>query len=59
MVYILAAHPSELFGIRLSANFGSVEGDDNYIANKGGEEVARLNRNLNFKSSITEANLIV
>ena len=27
----LAAHPSELLGIRLSANFGSVEGDDNYV----------------------------
>src|SRR6202035_3840655 len=56
-VYV-AAHPSELLGIRLSANFGNIEGDDNYISNKGGEEVWRLNRNLNFKSSITEANLI-
>jgi hypothetical protein len=54
----LTAHPSELIGIRLSANFGSIEGDDSYISNKGGEEVARLNRNLNFKSSITEANLM-
>ena len=56
-IYV-AAHPSELLGIRLSANFGSIEGDDNYIANKGGAEVARLNRNLNFKSTITEANLL-
>jgi len=56
-IYV-AAHPSELLGIRLSANFGSVEGDDNYITNKGGEEVSRLNRNLNFKSNITEANLM-
>ena len=55
----LEAHPSELIGIRLSANFGSVEGDDNYIVDKGGEEVARLQRNLNFKSSITEANLML
>jgi hypothetical protein len=54
----LAAHPSELLGIRLSANFGSIEGDDNYIVNKGTEEVARLNRNLNFKSNISEANLM-
>jgi len=54
----VAAHPSELLGIRLSANFGSIEGDDNYIVNKGGMEVARLNRNLNFKSTITEANLL-
>lgn len=55
----LEAHPSELIGVRLSANFGTVEGDDNYIVNKGGEEVARLNRNLNFKSSITEASLML
>ncbi len=58
LVLYLAAHPSELVGIRLSANFGSVEGDDNYIVNKGGDEVSRLNRNLNFKSTITEANLL-
>ncbi len=57
--FYAAAHPSELIGIRLSANFGSVEGDDNYITAKGGEEIARLNRNLNFKSSITEANLML
>jgi hypothetical protein len=56
-IYV-AAHPSELIGIRLSANFGAVEGDDSYIVNKGGEEVARLNRNLNFKSNITEGNLM-
>ncbi len=54
----LEAHPSELVGVRLSANFGSVEGDDNYVVAKGGDEVSRLNRNLNFKSSITEANLL-
>jgi hypothetical protein len=54
-----AAHPSELVGIRLSANIGTVEGDDNYIVNKGGEEVARLNRNLNFQSSILEANVML
>jgi hypothetical protein len=54
----VAAHPSELIGIRLSATFGAVEGDDSYIKNKGGEEVSRLDRNLNFKSNITEANLM-
>jgi hypothetical protein len=55
----LEAHPSELIGVRLSANFGSVEGDDNYVVDKGGEEVWRLQRNLNFKSNITEANLML
>jgi hypothetical protein len=57
--FYIAAHPSELLGFRLSANFGSVEGADAYIVNKGGEEVARLNRNLDFKSSITEANFMI
>jgi hypothetical protein len=57
--FYVAAHPSEVIGIRLSANFGSVEGDDAYISNKGGEEVARLDRNLDFKSAISEANLMV
>src|SRR6195952_2352554 len=57
-IYI-AAHPSELVGIRLSANWGSVEGDDNYVSDKGGLEVWRLQRNLNFKSNITEANLLL
>jgi hypothetical protein len=57
--FYVAAHPSEIIGFRLSANFGSVEGDDNYITNKGGLEEARLNRNLDFKSTITEANFMV
>lgn len=57
-IYV-TAHPSELVGIRLSANWGSVEGDDNYVTNKGGLEVWRLQRNLNFKSNITEANLLL
>jgi hypothetical protein len=55
----LEAHPSELIGVRFSANFGSVEGDDGFVVNKGGEELWRLQRNLNFKSSITEANLLL
>ena len=54
----MAAHPSELLGIRLSANFGSIEGDDNLVVAHGGDEVSRLNRNLDFKSTITEANLL-
>jgi hypothetical protein len=55
----LAVHPSELIGFRLSGNIGSVEGSDAYISNKGGEEVSRLMRNLDFKSNILEANLMV
>ena len=55
----LAAHPNELFGFRLSLNYGKLSGDDNYIKAKGGEEEARLARNLDFKSNITEGNFMV
>lgn len=51
----LAAHPNEALGFRLSVNFGKVDGDDNYVQAKGGLEEARLDRNLNFKSNISEA----
>ena len=51
----LAAHPSELIGFRLALTYGKVEGADSYIEPKGGEEVARYNRNLDFRSDITEA----
>jgi hypothetical protein len=53
--FYIAAHPNELLGFRLSVNFGKVDGDDNYIKAKGGLEEARLARNLDFKSNISEA----
>jgi hypothetical protein len=55
----LAAHPNELLGFRLSVNFGKVDGDDNYIKGKGGLEEARLARNLNFRSNISEATFML
>jgi hypothetical protein len=54
----LAAHPSELFGFRLQLNIGKVEGDDSYIKGQGGLEEARLGRNLDFKSNISEGLLM-
>ncbi len=57
-IYV-AAHPSEVVGFRLSANIGKVDGDDNYVKPKGGLEEARLARNLDFKSNITEATLMM
>jgi hypothetical protein len=57
--FYVAAHPSELIGVRFSANFGEVDGNDALIKPKGGEEVDRLNRNLDFKSNITEATLML
>ncbi|HMH32408.1 MAG TPA: hypothetical protein VK543_05230 [Puia sp.] len=51
----IAAHPNELLGFRLALNYGQLDGDDSYIKGKGGLEQARQNRNLDFRSQITEA----
>jgi len=51
-------HPSELFGVRLALNFGSLEGDDAIIKSKGGLEEARKVRNSNFRSKFSEALLL-
>ncbi|HVM90016.1 MAG TPA: outer membrane beta-barrel protein [Puia sp.] len=53
----VAAHPAEWLGIRGALNYGGVEGDDAKTATKGGEEVSRKNRNLNFRSNIYEGYL--
>jgi len=50
----ITAHPAEWLGIRLALNFGSVAADDAKTTGKGGEEETRRNRNLNFRSNITE-----
>jgi len=46
--------PNEYFGLRLSANIGTLEGDDAIIKGKGGLEEARKTRNSNFKSPLLE-----
>jgi hypothetical protein len=48
-------YPTEWLGFRLAANLGMVEGDDKQAPNKGGAERFRLQRNLNFRSKISEA----
>jgi len=53
----LAAHPSEWLAFRLAINYGKLDGDDAYISPKGSFEEARLNRNLDFRTNITEAYL--
>ena len=50
----VAAHPSEIIAFRLALTYGELDGDDAYITGKGGMEEARLNRNLNFRSTIWE-----
>lgn len=47
--------PSEWLGMRVAANIGTLEGDDNVIDPKGGAERFRKQRNLKFKSSLFEA----
>jgi len=47
--------PNEWLGFRIAANLGVPEGDDKQAPNKGGDEVFRLQRNLNFKTNLAEA----
>jgi hypothetical protein len=47
--------PREWIGFRLAVNTGVLEGDDKQAPNKGGDEVFRLERNLNFTTRIWEA----
>lgn len=47
-------YPKEWLGIRIAGNLGQVEGDDKEAPNKGGAERFRQQRNLNFRSKISE-----
>lgn len=48
-------YPTEWVGLRVAGNIGMVEGDDAQAPSKGGAEMDRKNRNLNFRSKIKEA----
>lgn len=48
-------YPSEWLGLRVALNQGTIAASDAEAPNKGGDEVDRLQRNLSFKSSVTEA----
>ena len=54
----LGYQTNEYFGLRLSANYGTVEGDDAIIKPKGGLEEARKIRNSDFRSKIIEGTLM-
>lgn len=56
MVYV-NYYAAEWLGFRLALNHGVLEGNDAEAPNKGGAEVARINRNLSFKSSVLEGYL--
>jgi hypothetical protein len=46
--------PREWIGFRVAVNTGLLEGDDKEAPNKGGDEVTRLERNLNFRTRLLE-----
>ncbi len=53
--FYLNVYPTEWLGFRLAANLGELEAFDSIIANHGGEEMYRKNRNLDFRSKLSEA----
>ena len=48
-------YPTEWLGFRVAVNHGKLEGYDSLIKDKGGAEVFRKIRNLQFQSSLLEA----
>src|ERR1700754_3646547 len=54
----ITAYPMQWLGFRASLNYGGIEGSDQDITRKGGLEVARSNRNLNFRSKILEGTVM-
>jgi hypothetical protein len=53
--FYAAVYPSEFIGFKVAVNHGQLEGYDNIIKEKGGDEYFRKKRNLQFRSSILEA----
>jgi len=52
-------YPTEWLGFRAAVNHGKVEGYDNIIKDRNGDEYSRKLRNLQFRSSILEAYVAV
>jgi hypothetical protein len=51
---MISAHPAEWIGFRLALTYGELDGNDALIKPKGGLETARYNRNLDFRTQLTE-----
>ena len=51
----ITAYPSDWLGVRFAAQSGTLEGDDAIINTKGVDELWRKQRNLDFRTNITEA----
>jgi hypothetical protein len=54
----VTAYPAQWLGFRFSLNYGAIEGADYLIKPKGGDEVTRLARNLDFRSKILEGTVM-
>lgn len=52
-------YPNQWLGIRGSLNTGKLAGFDSLITNQGSVEINRKNRNLGFRTNITEVNVAV
>ena len=53
----IAVYPNEWLGIRAAAQIGKLEGKDDIINTKGRAELYRKQRNLDFRTNISEAYL--
>ena len=51
----LTAYPNDWLGIRVAADIGKLDGYDNIITTKGEDELYRKQRNLDFRSNMSEA----
>lgn len=54
----VAAYPNEWLGVRAAADIGKLEGQDNVIDTKGVNELWRKQRNLDFRSNISEVYMV-
>src|SRR6202012_3150463 len=54
----ITAYPTQWLGFRASLNYGAIEGSDQEIKAKGGDEQTRLARNLDFRSNILEGTVM-
>lgn len=51
----VTVYPKDWLGVRAAAQFGKLEGNDEIIHPKGGDELFRKQRNLDFRTNLFEA----
>jgi len=54
----VTAYPAQWLGFRFSLNYGKLQGSDNDISGKGGDEETRLARHLDFRTKIIEGTVM-